>query len=156
MKRKLPIGISDFKELIEDNYYFVDKSLLIKELIDSGSKVVLLPRPRRFGKTLNLLMLRYFYEKTEEDTSQLFESLAIWQQGETYTEKQGNYPVIYLTFKDVKCNEWETCNQEIARVLGEEYRRHRDVLIDQLDRDEQVEYQAIVERRADLSAYQNS
>jgi hypothetical protein len=156
MRKRLPIGISDFKELMEENYYFIDKSLLIKELLDDGSKVVLLPRPRRFGKTLNLSMLRYFYEKTAEDTSQLFESLAIWQQGKAYKERQGSYPVIYLTFKDVKCHDWEGCIQKICRVLGEEYERHHQRLFDQLNRHEQVEYLAIVEQTADRSAYQDS
>lgn len=109
LQKKLPIGLSDFKELIEENYYYVDKSLLIKEIIDSGSKIILLPRPRRFGKTLNLSMLRYFFEKTRESTAGLFQHLSIWRQGEEYTQKQGQYPVIYLTFKDVKTTDWSSC-----------------------------------------------
>jgi len=77
MKKKIPIGISDFKEIIKRYYYYVDKSLLIKEITDDGSKVILLPRPRRFGKTLNMTMLRYFFEKSEEDNSKLFEGLKV-------------------------------------------------------------------------------
>ena len=77
MKKKLAIGISDFKMLIDNNCYYVDKSLLIKELLDDGSGVVLLPRPRRFGKTLNLSMLRYFFEKTDKNNKYLFKNLKI-------------------------------------------------------------------------------
>lgn len=98
MKRKLPIGISDFKRVIDDNYYYVDKSLLIKDLIDSGSLVTLLPRPRRFGKTLNLSMVRFFFEHTEEDTSYLFKDLEIWRQGEDYTKKTGAIPHYLYNF----------------------------------------------------------
>ena len=77
--QKLPVGLSDFKKVIAGNYYYVDKSLLIKEVVDQGDEVLLLPRPRRFGKTLNLSMLRYFFEKTADDTSCLFRHLQIWQ-----------------------------------------------------------------------------
>ena len=77
MKKQLPIGIDDFKEVITQNYYYVDKSLFIKEILDSGAKGTLIPRPRRFGKTLNMSMLRYFFEKTDESTSHLFDGLAI-------------------------------------------------------------------------------
>lgn len=99
---KLPVGLSDFKQLIEEQCYYVDKSLLLKELLDRGSSALLIPRPRRFGKTLNLSMLRYFFEKSETDNSRLFRGLKIWQAGAEYTAKQGKYPVIFLTFKDVK------------------------------------------------------
>ncbi|MGK5094755.1 AAA family ATPase, partial [Deltaproteobacteria bacterium TL4] len=100
LKRKLPIGLSDFKELIEKSYTYVDKSLLIQEVLECGDKVLLLPRPRRFGKTLNLSMLRYFFEKTEPANTALFAGLAIERHPELMA-RQGQYPVIYLTFKDV-------------------------------------------------------
>ncbi|SDC17196.1 PD-(D/E)XK nuclease superfamily protein [Paenibacillus sp. UNCCL117] len=157
MKRKLPIGLSDFREVIEDGYYYIDKSLFIRELIDIGSKSILLPRPRRFGKTLNLSMLRYFYERTTEDTSKLFQHLSIWREGEAYTAKQGRHPVIFLTFKDVKWETWQACANEMNRVIGEEYRRHRAILqTDMLDSDERERYLAIIEQRADMSSYSNS
>lgn len=79
--RQLPVGTSDFKKMIE-NYYVVDKSLLIKDILDNGSEVFLFPRPRRFGKTSNMSMLKYFFEKTGEDNSGLFKDLKIWGQGE--------------------------------------------------------------------------
>ncbi len=77
MKKRLPIGLSDFKRLIDGGYTYVDKSLLIQDVVERGTHVALIPRPRRFGKTLNLSMLRYFFEKTEADTGYLFENLAI-------------------------------------------------------------------------------
>ncbi len=101
MRKPLPIGISDFKRLIEDGYTYVDKTLLIQEIIEKGTLVALIPRPRRFGKTLNLSMLRYFFEKTEEDTSYLFQDLNIWKNVESRV-MQGQFPVVFLSLKDVK------------------------------------------------------
>jgi len=119
MKRKrLPIGLSDFKSLIEEDYYYVDKSLLIKDLIDSGAKVTILPRPRRFGITLNLNMLKCFFEKQETPGINLFEHLAIRQAGEEYRKHYARYPMIYLTFKDVKLNDWPRCERKIQRDIG--------------------------------------
>ena len=122
--KKLPIGISDFKEMMMDNYYYIDKSFLIQEVVELGSKAMLMPRPRRFGKTLNLSMLKYFFEKTEEDLSYLFKDLAIWQVGKEYRDMQGIYPVIFLTFKDVKNSDWEGCFEQLKVIIADEYRRH--------------------------------
>lgn len=156
-KKKLPIGISDFRKVIEEDYYYVDKSLLIKELLDSGSETILLPRPRRFGKTLNLYMLRYFFEKTEEDIGKLFHDLAIWQQGKAYTDKQGQYPVIFLTFKDVKSRDWLECHTKLNRVISEEYQRHRYLLdCERLYADEKMEYMNIIKLTASKDTYENS
>ena len=95
---KLPVGYSDFKEIIDNNCYFVDKSLLIKDIVDDGAKVILITRPRRFGKTLNLSMLRYFFEKKAagEDNNYLFDGLAITKAGEEYLQHQGKYPTNFL------------------------------------------------------------
>ncbi|MDF2925429.1 MAG: ATPase [Paenibacillaceae bacterium] len=128
MRKLLPIGISDFRKVVEDGYYYVDKSPLIRELLDNGSEAILQPRPRRFGKTLNLSMLRYYFERTEGDARGMFQDLEILKQGEAYTRHQGKYPVIFLTFKDVKCQSWEECVGEIRKVIGEEYRRHYGIL----------------------------
>lgn len=157
MRKTMPIGISDFRKIREGNYYYADKSLLIRELLDNGSEAVLFPRPRRFGKTLNLSMLRYFFEQTDSDTSLLFRDLAIWRQGQAYTQRQGRYPVIYLTLKDIKCSDWLQCQQEISRVIGEEYRRHASLLDSgKLFPDEERQFIAIMEKTADASAYRNS
>ena len=107
MKKALPIGVENFKDIMESGYYYIDKSLFIKELLDMKGKVNLFIRPRRFGKTLNLSMLRYFYEDTgdmkkNEEHRSLFQGLKIMEQGEIYTEHMGNYPVINSNFPHQK------------------------------------------------------
>ena len=111
------IGTDNFKELIDEGGYFVDKSLFIREIID-GNKVVLLPRPRRFGKTLNMTMLRYFFEKSEDDRSYLFEKLAISKYPD-YQKHQGQYPVIFISLKDVKGASWEESRKRLIEKIGE-------------------------------------
>ncbi|MBP9008406.1 MAG: ATP-binding protein [Methanospirillum sp.] len=111
------IGTDDFKELIDEGGYFVDKSLFIREIIE-GNKVVLLPRPRRFGKTLNMTMLRYFFEKTENDQNYLFEGLAISDYPE-YQKHQGQYPVIFISLKDVKGTSWFESRKRLVEKIGE-------------------------------------
>ena len=122
-KKPLPIGISDFK-LATTDYYYVDKTLMIRDFLDSKPMVSLFTRPRRFGKTLNMDMLRVFFEKTGEDTSKYFKDKQIWQCGEEYTAFQGQYPVIFLTFKDVKYTSWEETYEKICRLIAMEYQRH--------------------------------
>lgn len=122
-KKPLPIGISDFK-VASAEYYYVDKTLLIRDFIDSKPMVSLFTRPRRFGKTLNMDMLRVFFEKSEEDTSVYFRDKMIWQCGNEYTAYQGKYPVIFLTFKDVKCSSWEETLNKISKLISMEYLRH--------------------------------
>lgn len=124
MARRLPIGISDFKEIIDDGYAYVDKTLLIEELLQCGNKVALIPRLRRFGKTLNLSMLRYFFEKDGEDTSYLFKNLNIWKN-ENCRELQGKFPVIFITLKDIKQTSWEKMLASLQQLLAEEFLRHR-------------------------------
>jgi hypothetical protein len=133
--KKIPIGISDFKKMIMEQYYFVDKSLFIKDIVEDGAEVILLPRPRRFGKTLNMSMLKYFYEKTEENTKELFKGLNIYEH-EKIMAMQGNYPVIYLTFKDEKYSKWEDCKRGIERLISNlyitfEYLLNEDILNEQ-------------------------
>ena len=105
-QRSLPIGVSDYIRA-QAEYYYVDKTLLIKEFLDQKPLVSLFTRPRRFGKTLNMDMLRVFFEISDEDTSKYFVDKAIWKCGEEYRKHQGKYPVIFLTFKDVKFDSWE-------------------------------------------------
>ena len=125
-KKPLPIGISDFKTATTD-YCYVDKTLLIRDFLDSKPMVSLFTRPRRFGKTLNMDMLRVFFEKTQEDTSVYFKDKKIWRCGETYTKHQGKYPVIFLTFKDVKCLTWEDTFQKIRKLITLEFMRHAEL-----------------------------
>jgi len=124
--RPLPIGVSDFR-LAQAEYYYVDKTMLIKDFIDERPMVTLFTRPRRFGKTLNMDMLRVFFEKTNEDTSVYFKDKQIWQCGDYYTKHQGRYPVIFLTFKDVKSMTWEETFQKIRRLISLEFIRHNEL-----------------------------
>lgn len=127
MKKKIPIGISDFKKVIEDNYYFIDKSLFIKEVVQDGAEVVLLPRPRRFGKTLNMSMLKYFYENSLEDNYDLFSGLKI-SKYEDIMDIQGKYPVIYITFKDEKYSKWEDFRNSFIGIIKDLFRDHDYIL----------------------------
>lgn len=153
----IPIGIDDFKKLIEKDCMFVDKSLFIKEIMDDAAEVKLITRPRRFGKTLNLSMLRYFFEKTTEDNSYLFKDLKIWQQGEMYTREQGQYPVINLTFKDVKDKAFSQCYENLRSIISEEFRRHKYILdCDKIDDFEKEQYAEIMNEKAGYVRYKNS
>ena len=124
--KSLPIGVSDFK-LATTGYYYVDKTLMIRDFLDKKPMVSLFTRPRRFGKTLNMDMLRVFFEKTNEDTSVYFKDKQIWQCGDYYTKHQGQYPVIFLTFKDVKSMTWEETFQKIHRLISLEFIRHNEL-----------------------------
>lgn len=124
--KSLPIGVSDFK-LATTDYYYVDKTLMIRDFLDKKPMVSLFTRPRRFGKTLNMDMLRVFFEKTNEDTSVYFKDKQIWQCGDYYTKHQGQYPVIFLTFKDVKSMTWEETFQKIRRLISLEFIRHNEL-----------------------------
>lgn len=126
-KLPLPIGISDYRKASSE-YYYVDKTLLIRDFIDERPQVSLFTRPRRFGKTLNMDMLRVFFERSEEDTSVYFRDKNIWACGKEYQEYQGKYPVIYVTFKDVKCEDWEKAYDLIYKILRNEFERHSELL----------------------------
>lgn len=123
VRKPLPIGVSDYRDACS-NYYYVDKTMLIKDFLDELPKVSLFTRPRRFGKTLNMDMLRTFFEKTKEDTSRYFRDKKIWYCGESYRRHQGKYPVIFLSFKDVKCSSWEETYEILKRLIAQEFRRH--------------------------------
>lgn len=125
--KALPIGISDYVRA-QSEYYYVDKTMLIKEFLDHKPLVSLFTRPRRFGKTLNMDMLRVFFEISEEDTSKYFRDKAIWKCGDEYRSHQGRYPVVFLTFKDVKFDTWEATIEKIKGLVQEEYGRHPELL----------------------------
>lgn len=126
-KLPLPIGISDFRKASSE-YYYVDKTLMIRDLLDERPLVSLFTRPRRFGKTLNMDMLRVFFEKTDDDTSVYFQDKNIWRCGAFYQQEQGKYPVIFLTFKDVKFETWEQAFEKICSVFQDEFARHKELL----------------------------
>ena len=118
--------MSDFR-LAQAEYYYVDKTMLIKDFIDERPMVTLFTRPRRFGKTLNMDMLRTFFEKTEQDTSVYFQDKKIWACGQKYRSYQGKYPVIFLTFKDVKFNTWEETFSAVRDIFAKETQRHEEL-----------------------------
>lgn len=124
MPLRLPIGQSSFRQLRRDGLTYVDKSLLIRELITDSSQVLLLPRPRRFGKTLNLSMLRCYFERGKEDAAPLFSGLAVEQEQAICRPHFQRYPVIALTFKDLKLDTWEECLRGVGRVLAEAAGEH--------------------------------
>ena len=126
-KLPLPIGISDYRKASSE-YYYVDKTLLIRDFIDERPQVSLFTRPRRFGKTLNMDMIRVFFERSEEDTSAYFRDKKIWECGKEYQKYQGKYPIIYVTFKDVKCEDWEMAYDLIYKILRNEFERHSELL----------------------------
>ncbi|MBO4556124.1 MAG: AAA family ATPase, partial [Elusimicrobiales bacterium] len=124
--RPLPIGISEFKEIIDEHCYYSDKTLFIKKLLDTAAKAILFARPRRFGKTLNMTMLRTFFEKPldGQDTSHYFKDLAIWKAGEKYAKEQGKRPVIYISFRGIKGTSFKESLADIKSLISEEFKRH--------------------------------
>ena len=115
-KKAIPVGIENFKELREEGYYYVDKTFLIYEILINKAKVTLFTRPRRFGKTLNMSMLKYFFNiENKEENRKLFENLKI--SDSTYMSEQGKYPVIFISLKDLKENNWEECLESIKDIM---------------------------------------
>ena len=155
-RKPLPIGVSDYRDACK-NYYYVDKTLMIKEFLDERPKVSLFTRPRRFGKTLNMDMLRTFFEKTTEDTSVYFRDKKIWSCGEAYLAHHRKYPVIFLSFKDVKYTSWEETYQTLQKLIAQEFRRHDELASSPALSDyEKEEYSLLATEAADEVEYQMS
>ncbi len=158
-KKRIPIGFEDFKKFKEENLYLVDKTLLIKELLDSGTQTTLITRPRRFGKTLNLSMVRRFFEdeRTTEgekiDNRGLFEGLAIMGAGETYLAHMGQYPVITLSLKSGKQDNYDLSYTMLKRQIVAEFSRHRYVLDGTMDTTQRDKYQAILGESKEPALY---
>ena len=154
--QKLPLGISDFKEIRKNDYYFIDKSLFIKEIINEDAQVILLPRPRRFGKTLNISMLRYYFSISEADWS-LYQNLKIAAENEKYLQEFAKYPLIYLTFKGLKDLTWEDSLKNIEDIIAAEYQRH-DYLLKEgiLTEAERKVYREIINLEAEKVHYQKA
>lgn len=153
--KKIPIGLSDFKELIEQDYYYVDKSILIEDLMHCG-KVVLMTRPRRFGKTLNVSMIRYFFELSGESTSHLFSHLAIRQIPHLW-EMQGQFPVIFISFKSIKESSWDVTYEKMTYVIYEEFDRHKYLLNDtSVETYEKELFNKILQRKASRAEIDSS
>ena len=163
--RLLPTGISDYKKIVEGNYSYVDKTLLIEEVLLLGTEVILIPRPRRFGKTSNLSMLKYFFEKTDQDHSLLFQDFEIWKT--EFREEQGQYPVIFITLKKIKNSTWDLAYKGLKLLISAEFGRHRALLNalhpesskeerPLLEEEEKVQFKSILDGSADQTLFADS
>ena len=137
MKKLLPDGISDFKTLIENNYYYVDKTPFIREVGKNIGKSLLFTRPRRFGKTLNMSMLKYFFDVRDgEKNGKLFKGLEI--ENSPYFEEQGKYPVIFISMKDIRATSMKSCEEQLKDIIVNLFREHFDIVnsLDEFDRED--------------------
>ncbi len=156
-KKRLNLGHSDFKDIIQNNNYFIDKSLLIEEILLAQKAVLLLPRPRRFGKTLNLSMLKYFFDKNEPENKKLFKNLKIWKTNDDIKQHCCKYPVIYLTFKDAKKNTWKNCYEHITDAISKLYRQHNYLLNKNIfDEKEKKDFIDIINETANETKFEKS
>ena len=128
IEKGIGIGTSDFKKMRVKDYYYIDKTMYIKDILDNKSEIILVTRPRRFGKTLNMSMLKYYFDCTQKDNKELFRSLKIMEQEEKYTSKLGAYPVIYLTLKDVQDRNYENMLLNLKTAILDMYQEHRYLL----------------------------
>ncbi len=157
MTKRLNIGISDFRSIIQQNNYYIDKSLLIEDVLEAQKAVLLFPRPRRFGKTLNLSMIRYFFDKSMPESKELFKGLKIWDKDEYIKKHCCQYPVIFMTFKDTKAKTWDVCYNLIVKEIVRVYEQHRYLLnSDILYDNEKVKFEKIINEKADETDYQLS
>ncbi len=154
--KPLPIGVDNFGKLITRDYYYIDKTLLIKDLLDNKADVNLFTRPRRFGKTLNMSMLQYYFEKREKNNSYLFENLNIMEAGEEYVSHMGQYPVINLSLKSAKQPNFELAYISIARRIAEEYKRHEYILKSENLKNEKERFLKILKEQGDEGDYTDS
>lgn len=140
-KKAVPVGIEDFKELIQDGYYYIDKTLLIDEMLMNKSKVILFTRPRRFGKTLNMSMLKYFFDvKNKEENKKLFENLKIFNT--EYMNEQGKYTVIFISLKDLKGDTWEETFDNLKSLISDLYSEFKDMR-EKMDKRDKIKFDKI-------------
>ena len=158
--KPIPIGVEFYKEMIDKGYYYVDKTLLIRDLLEQKNKVTLFTRPRRFGKTLAQTMLRTFFEEeimpdgTVADNSKYFQGKKIMGVGEEYTKYLGQYPVIFMSLKSAKQPTFEMATEKLQETLVKEYKRHRYLLdSDNISEEDKERYHSILKMNVGLSAY---
>jgi hypothetical protein len=147
LRERLPIGKDDYKDLIDENSIFIDKTFVIREFWKNASKVTLITRPRRFGKSITLSMMRYFFEKTEKSNAYLFENTKIWRE-EGFKELQGTYPVIYISFKDVKAKTWNKAYLELKNLLSKEVERTLKPLVSFMNDTHKEKYETLIRETA--------
>ena len=125
-KKAIPIGIENFEDIIKDNYYYVDKSMLIEDILVNRAAVTLFTRPRRFGKTLNMSMIKYFFDvRNKDENRKLFEELKIF--GSEYMKEQGKYPVIFVSLKDLRADTWEDTFENLKSFISDLYAEFEDM-----------------------------
>ena len=125
-KKAIPIGIENFEDIIKDNYYYVDKSMLIEDILVNRAAVTLFTRPRRFGKTLNMSMIKYFFDvRNKDENRKLFEGLKIF--GSEYMKEQGKYPVIFVSLKDLRADTWEDTFENLKSFISDLYAEFEDM-----------------------------
>ena len=147
-KKAIPIGIENFERMIKEEYYYVDKSMLIEDILINRAAVTLFTRPRRFGKTLNMSMLKYFFDiKNKDKNRKLFENLKI--SGSKYMNEQGKYPVIFISLKDLKADTWEKCILEIKKMVSKIYREFQ-YITENMDEDDKNTYNSMKNRKNDI------
>ncbi|MDY3236511.1 MAG: AAA family ATPase, partial [Fusobacterium perfoetens] len=150
----LAIGTDDFKKIIQENCYYVDKTLFIEEILKDKSEVKLFTRPRRFGKTLNISMLKYFWDiSNKEENRKLFQGLEI--ESSPYIEEQGKYPVIYITLKDMKYGTWKEILEEMQFLVSELFYSYQFLLKDLNEFDIPL-FKNIIMKKANISELSNS
>ena len=153
-KKAVPVGIEDFKELIQEGYYYIDKTLLIDEMLMNRSKVTLFTRPRRFGKTLNMSMLKCFFDvKNKEENKKLFENLKIYNS--EYMSEQGKYPVIFISLKDLKGDTWEKCFENLKKTMYKIFNEY-EFMREKLNIVEKREFDKIWEMRDSEESFKTS
>ena len=147
-KKAIPIGIENFEDIIKDNYYYVDKSMLIEDILVNRAAVTLFTRPRRFGKTLNMSMIKYFFDvRNKDENRKLFERLKIF--GSEYMREQGKYPVIFVSLKDLRADTWEMCLMEIKKLISKIYREFQ-YITEKMNEDDKEIYDSIKNRKNDM------
>ena len=146
--KRIPIGLSNFKHLIEEDFYYFDKTKFIDEIIQDGAQVKLFTRPRRFGKTLNMSMLKYFFDiKEAEKNKKLFKDLYI-EKTESFKE-QGQYPVIFLSLKDLKATTWEEMQKDIKSTVASLFSEYKYLLKD-LDKFDTITFENVIMKNIEL------
>ena len=147
-KKAIPVGIENFEDIIKDNYYYVDKSMLIEDILVNRAAVTLFTRPRRFGKTLNMSMIKYFFDvRNKDENRKLFEGLKIF--GSEYMREQGKYPVIFVSLKDLRADTWEMCLMEIKKLISKIYREFQ-YITEKMNEDDKEIYDSIKNRKNDM------
>ena len=147
-EKAIPVGIENFEDIIKDNYYYVDKSMLIEDILVNRAAVTLFTRPRRFGKTLNMSMIKYFFDvRNKDENRKLFEGLKIF--GSEYMKEQGKYPVIFVSLKDLRGDTWEMCLMEIKKMISKIYREFQ-YITEKMNEDDKEIYDSIKNRKNDM------